>query len=1157
MKPNTVGDPAMEPAKTCPNCGAPMPAGVLVGLCPGCLLDQGASTVTGGPPHGARFAPPSVEEVARLFPQLEVLGLLGAGGMGAVYKARQPALDRLVAVKILPPHDAHGLSFAERFNREARALARLSHPHIVAVHEFGQAGGMYYFIMEYVDGANLRQLEKTSRLAPREALQIIPQICDALQYAHDEGVVHRDIKPENVLIDRKGRVKIADFGLAKILDPDPEAARLTAEGQVMGTPHYMAPEQIERPLTVDHRADIYSLGVVFYEMLTGELPLGKFAPPSRKVEVDVRLDEIVLRALENDPARRYQHASEVKARVATVASAPEPAVVPPGEPASLAPAASAAASAGAGTTGPRHLHWAGMPVVVERDGEREVSFQGAATAIFVTMVCAGVAHLLVRWLSGGEHALSGLVVPAGFLTVIWGIRRAMNQPWDTAPEEAGAEMEPRRIIRELLPFVVLFAFVVGSHYLKTTLTQRAKAGQEKDRMTAQHDARPANSPATLMADLPGRGTLELLAIGEANANPPRWWRPNGTLLTNAPAGFAIQSLPAPTGPSARQVDFVFRASGRPPEVGEGFEFEPDTMPTMGGDITENGVPLKGGWALRAVYSPASRTATLRFGVAMGDPRPVLIYSPTMPVKAMPRLPGDAEWPTNLVVSEYADGVRVVATLGPNAYMANDGGMRDRAIVPGPEAREWRMQILMVGKNGVTRSSPDLTQSVPTDNAPTFSVWTNSFAGISLKQIEAVRLEVQRMEWAVFRDLPLHPIEPPHVAERDPVTGALTYALATGGRIELLALGEPEAAPGGWWTPEGTPIRNAAFQVRDISPVRHEDDRQLDLVFRLPATLPDGKLAGFDVPTALRVGGGGEVRQAGERLAGGWPIRVAWPRNERKATVRLAVGTGDWRLLSHHEPLSASTIWKRDRELPDLGLSMHPAVDTTNGMQATFALAKRDANWRYRITAIDQRGAAHPGEPGAESAAGTVRLVTYAFAGLARLETREIRVEVQRLDWMEFRDVALVPASPVPPPQPRQYGPVTEVQFNELLDLDDGRLGRFPTDTKPVSLPEGLAANVAWMQQNGFDAEARTGTIGFLGTRIVYLDPRDWDGLAPDELGYRLRELGAMPDELQPPMPALPLTVGFRTREGGSGLLQITAYAGDRPGASVRIKRVTP
>lgn len=338
----------------CPNCGKPLPASAPAGLCPACLLAQGMDTDLGGEPR-SRFQPPPVEEIARLFPQLEILGLLGAGGMGAVYKARQPALDRLVALKVLPPQGAGGTDSGERFNREARALARLSHPNIVAVHEFGfaRAGGLQppsaapatnapdgdckspaqsppetpnpkpeaafpYFIMEFVDGANLRQLGRAARLSPREALQIIPQICDALQYAHDEGVVHRDIKPENVLVDRKGRVKIADFGLAKIFGPDGDALRLTAEGQVMGTPHYMAPEQVERPLAVDHRADIYSLGVVFYELLTGDLPLGKFAPPSRKVSVDVRLDDVVLRALENDPARRYQKVSEVKSQVETI-----------------------------------------------------------------------------------------------------------------------------------------------------------------------------------------------------------------------------------------------------------------------------------------------------------------------------------------------------------------------------------------------------------------------------------------------------------------------------------------------------------------------------------------------------------------------------------------------------------------------------------------------------------------------------------------------------------------------------------------------------------------------------------------------------------------------------------------------------------------------
>jgi len=321
-------EPNME--QKCPQCGAPLPSGVLAGLCPACLFKQGATADTGASPESTVFHPPTVEELGQLFPQLEILALLGKGGMGAVYKARQPGLDRIVALKILPAHAAGGPGFIERFNREARALAKLNHPNIVAVYEFGQANNLPFFVMEFVDGLNLRQLEQAGKLSPREALQIVPQICDALQFAHDEGIVHRDIKPENILLDKKGRVKIADFGIAKILSSEPEVA-ITETGGAVGTPHYMAPEQMEKPTTVDHRADIFSLGVVFYEMLTGELPLGKFAPPSsRKVEVDVRLDDVVLRALEKDPELRYQRASQVKTAVDTIAgSAPPPPTAPP------------------------------------------------------------------------------------------------------------------------------------------------------------------------------------------------------------------------------------------------------------------------------------------------------------------------------------------------------------------------------------------------------------------------------------------------------------------------------------------------------------------------------------------------------------------------------------------------------------------------------------------------------------------------------------------------------------------------------------------------------------------------------------------------------------------------------------------------------------
>ena len=348
-----------QPPK-CPQCGTPLPSGALAGFCPACLLRAGAAadTVTEG--KQPAFMPPSVAELAPLFPQLEILELIGKGGMGAVYKARQKQLDRIVALKILPPGIGKDAAFAERFTREAKALAKLNHPGIVTLYEFGKVGSrrgneaeagsagamnppphvggyeIYFFLMEFVDGVNLRQLLHAGRVSAREALAIVPQICDALQFAHDQGIVHRDIKPENILLDRRGRVKVADFGLAKIVaavcdrreaegdgarqSPPAATENLTAAGKVMGTPQYMSPEQITAPGEVDHRADIYALGVVFYQMLTGELPGKQIEAPSKKVSIDVRLDEVVLRALEKKPERRYQQASGLKTQVETILS---------------------------------------------------------------------------------------------------------------------------------------------------------------------------------------------------------------------------------------------------------------------------------------------------------------------------------------------------------------------------------------------------------------------------------------------------------------------------------------------------------------------------------------------------------------------------------------------------------------------------------------------------------------------------------------------------------------------------------------------------------------------------------------------------------------------------------------------------------------------
>ncbi|MEM7455873.1 MAG: protein kinase [Planctomycetota bacterium] len=304
--------------RKCPQCGAPVTDDLPGGLCPACLMEvaqRSQPAATRGLP--GRSEAPAVEDVAELFPELEVIELIGRGGMGAVYKVRQKNLDRIVALKVFL-YRADDPEFAARFSREARALAKLNHPNIVTVHETGKRGSMSYLVMEFIDGLNLREMCTNAEITPLEAMNLVPQLCDALQYAHDQGVIHRDIKPENILVDRSGRIKIADFGLAKMTNATVNDPTLTHTQQVMGTLNYMAPEQRETPTEVDHRADIYSLGVVIYEMLTGELPLGRFQPPSKKVEVDIRIDEIVMRALEKEPGRRYQQISEFQTGLQSV-----------------------------------------------------------------------------------------------------------------------------------------------------------------------------------------------------------------------------------------------------------------------------------------------------------------------------------------------------------------------------------------------------------------------------------------------------------------------------------------------------------------------------------------------------------------------------------------------------------------------------------------------------------------------------------------------------------------------------------------------------------------------------------------------------------------------------------------------------------------------
>lgn len=275
--------------------------------------------------ESAAPTPPALEELQEALPQYEILALIGSGGMGAVYRARQRSLNREVAIKVLRPGALDEFRLPDRFRTEAHAMARLNHPAIVHVHDFGEtADGILFIVMECVHGTDLhRVLDERSPLAPREAVAIAIEVCAALEYAHGCGVVHRDIKPGNVLLTAGGHVKVADFGLAKIIDLA-AAARLTAPDLTFGTANYAAPETLRPNATVDHRADIYAAGVMLYQMLTGLLPRGMFRLPSQKSGCDPRLDAIVCRALETEPADRFQSAHEMGLALAAIQDSPAP-----------------------------------------------------------------------------------------------------------------------------------------------------------------------------------------------------------------------------------------------------------------------------------------------------------------------------------------------------------------------------------------------------------------------------------------------------------------------------------------------------------------------------------------------------------------------------------------------------------------------------------------------------------------------------------------------------------------------------------------------------------------------------------------------------------------------------------------------------------------
>jgi len=304
----------------------------------------------------------------------EVKGVLGKGAMGLVYDGRDPQLDRRVAIKTIITKnldEATAKHYAMRFKREVRAVAKVSHANIVQVYDFGTEGDLNYIVMEYIQGKELKDsFDSKTRFDLQTIFRMMGELLEALYFAHQAGVIHRDIKPANVMVDAKGHIKLADFGVARVNDPDAEGEK-TRVGSIIGTPSYMSPEQTQGQ-TIDHRTDLFSAGIVFYQLLTGQKPFDGTGwalakkiiqddPvwPSTILEVPPSFDRVVAKALAKDPEQRYQTARKFNEDLKRLAAGKDPEAPPLAAPKAAAPAPASMSASRAGGEADKEF-WEGV-----------------------------------------------------------------------------------------------------------------------------------------------------------------------------------------------------------------------------------------------------------------------------------------------------------------------------------------------------------------------------------------------------------------------------------------------------------------------------------------------------------------------------------------------------------------------------------------------------------------------------------------------------------------------------------------------------------------------------------------------------------------------------------------------------------------------------
>lgn len=966
-----------ESTNRCPKCGAAVPADAPQGLCPKCVFaGLAAPPLTGGATATAEI--PSLERVAAAFPQLEVAELVGRGGMGFVFKARQPHLDRWVALKLLPDKLARDPQFAERFNREGRVLAKLNHPNIVSVFDFGQTPDFYYLLMEYVDGVNLRQAMQAGRFSPAEALTIVPKICEALQYAHEQGVLHRDIKPENILLDAKGRVKIADFGIAKLVGEVKPEVTLTGTGAALGTLHYMAPEQLETPAKVDHRADIYSLGVVFYEMLTGELPIGRFAPPSERTPVDAKVDEVVFRALEKDRDKRFQSAGEVKQTVEHLTSSG---------------AAIATPSGASSLLKETRCHIGTLEHARSIVGRYVSVYQGVGQLrLFADrLVYDGGVNRVQIPLNGiralGTGRYSAWTKPAGldFLAITF--------------TEAG---ELRTLLFTLNPSRTTTAWETN----QLTAEWRQAIGEAVRAVTGQL---PPEPPAELL-HMPGSRFASrylwlittLLACSAVPIVFQSW------LKGRPPGGYIEDALPYLLAlvPGAAMVAWLFwrqrRAARKvflqPPLVGPHGTIVASpsrfSAKAIWGAVLTGlawllvGAPLAltlagggglGKWELLLFLLPGclcGLAGTILGWVALSDIRAASGRLRGLPLAVFAAL----ACPLLLLVGvTLAVPTYVVTTAQP--------GLVVRALALAIPAGVLTFSIWAV------YATVRWAGNRPPGRRRGILKWV--FLALAAGGIAVMALNYRPVgsTWQTAAAIP--PVNNP--ALRLPT-----------GMIELVALAR-HPADGLWWQPDGSVRPEAPFETAGAPEPPSRGGQAVELVFRtqgLPADASGPRLI-FD--RGLGFSGGGHPRLQGREAPDHSVYTVAFPEGVKTTTVYAGIGYGPWVTLAEDYRTAGSSA-----DVPHGGerwrIAFRGALEDKEGdvvVSVNFSHSARNEFEEVRLVAVTAEGREIP----ASSSTKTRDHLQATFSQLPLTSVEHFRFQVRPLRWAEFKHVRLMPDNP--------------------------------------------------------------------------------------------------------------------------------------------------